>query len=94
VKRDVLALPREYDGVDVCVVHPGVVTTSKTWKSAAVQSMYGVCNAVGRSDLLSNITLAETAAAALDQAVNGFEKNSLSNSDLVRIGQEALKKRE
>lgn len=93
-KRDVFALPKEYDGVDVCVVHPGMVTTSKTWTYAAVQTMYSTFNTIGRPWLLSNITVEATAAAALDQAVHGFEKNNLSNSDLLRIGGEALKKRE
>jgi hypothetical protein len=35
------------------------------------------------------LNLADAAAAALDLAVNGFEKDTYSNEDMVRIGQEA-----
>lgn len=36
------------------------------------------------------VELQDIAAAMLDQVVNGFEKDTLSNDDLVRIGQKAL----
>jgi hypothetical protein len=37
-----------------------------------------------------HIELSDIAAAMLDQVVDGFEKDTLSNDDLVRIGQRAL----
>lgn len=37
-----------------------------------------------------SIRLSEVAAALLDQVVNGFDKDTLVNEDLVRIGQAAL----
>ena len=39
---------------------------------------------------LPGIQLSEVAAALLDQAVNGFEKDTLDNGDLASIGQKAL----
>ncbi|KAI1769312.1 hypothetical protein GGR53DRAFT_473857 [Hypoxylon sp. FL1150] len=39
-----------------------------------------------------NIHLSEAAAGLLEQVINGFEKDTLRNDDMVRIGQEALTK--
>jgi hypothetical protein len=39
---------------------------------------------------LPTVDLSQIAATLLDQAVNGFEKDTLLNEDLVRIGQKAL----
>ncbi|KAF7535408.1 hypothetical protein G7054_g5396 [Neopestalotiopsis clavispora] len=39
---------------------------------------------------LPEVALREVAAALLDQALNGLEKDTLSNDDLVRIGSKAL----
>lgn len=36
------------------------------------------------------VELQDIVAAMLDQVVNGFEKDTLSNDDLVRIGKKAL----
>lgn len=36
---------------------------------------------------LPKIELTDIAAALLDQVVNGFEKDTLSNDDMIRIGQ-------
>jgi hypothetical protein len=47
--------------------------------------------AVGRSIIgLPKIEATELAAALLDQAINGLEKETLVNEDLVRIGQKVL----
>lgn len=54
----------------------------------------GFINAPGR--LMPNVPglplveLQDITAAMLDQIVNGFEKDTLSNDDLVRIGKKAL----
>jgi hypothetical protein len=37
-----------------------------------------------------NVNLSDVAAAMLDQVVHGFEKDTLRNDDLTRIGQNAL----
>jgi hypothetical protein len=39
---------------------------------------------------LREVALREVAAALLHQALNGLEKDTLSNDDLVRIGSKAL----
>lgn len=39
---------------------------------------------------LPNIPVADISAALLDQVVNGFEKDTLSNDDMIRIGQNAV----
>lgn len=39
---------------------------------------------------LPHIDLTDIAAALLDQVINGLEKDTLSNDDLVRIGKAAL----
>lgn len=39
---------------------------------------------------LPKVELSDIAAALLDQVVDGFEKDTLSNDDLTRIGQKVL----
>lgn len=39
---------------------------------------------------LPKVELQDVAAALLDQVVNGFEKDTLLNDDLTRIGQKTL----
>lgn len=92
VEQKVLALPKEYEDVQVTVAKPGVITTTKTWARSAVQAVYSVNNILGRHGFLTNITTPQVAAAALHQVLHGFEKERLSNDELVHIGQEALKK--
>ena len=47
--------------------------------------------AVGRSIIgLPKVEVSEIAAALIDQVVKGFEKETLLNEDLIRIGQKAL----
>ncbi|KAF7561478.1 hypothetical protein G7046_g2654 [Stylonectria norvegica] len=87
-EKIVLAFPTEYEGVEVCVVHPGVVTNSTTWSRAALASVLSVTNVLTRA--IPNVRRKELAAAVLGQVVQGFEKESLSNADLVRLGHAAL----
>lgn len=39
---------------------------------------------------IPHMELTDIAAAMLDQVIGGFEKDTLSNDDLARIGQRAL----
>ena len=50
--------------------------------------MFSVLNLFTRA--IPNVHLSEVAAALLNQAVQGFEQETLHNSDLVRIGQADL----
>jgi hypothetical protein len=85
----VLRFPTEREGVDVCIAQPGVITNSTTWSRALVANLFRVTNLIGRP--FANIPRSELAAAVLSQAVIGFEKDTLLNVDLVRLGQKALK---
>lgn len=72
--------------MEACVAKPGLIDapgrTGLVMK--AVQT-------VGRSIIsLPKIDVSEIAATLLDQVVKWFEKDTLLNKDLVRIGQKAL----
>lgn len=83
----VLTYARESKGaVDACVAKPGLIDapgrTGLVMK--AVQT-------VGRSIIgLPKVDVSEVAATLLDQAVRGFEKDTLLNEDLIRIGRTVL----
>lgn len=81
--------PQEYQGVDVCIARPGLVTNSATWARASVNFMFRLTNTLTRA--VSNITQEELVAAVLSQTVNGFEQEALPNAELVRLGQAALR---
>lgn len=84
----VLKFPAENESVEVCIAQPGVIANSTTWSRALVANIFRVINLIGRP--FPNIHR----SALLNQAVNGFEKETLLNADLVRIGHEALKDQE
>lgn len=52
--------------------------------------MKAVQDAAARLSVVSVVQVSEVAAAMLDQTINGIEKDTLLNDDLVRIGQKAL----
>lgn len=80
-----LKLPADHDGVEVCIAQPGMVTNSTTWSWAILSSAFRVANVFTRA--IPNVSRSELATAVLDQAIHGFEKETLSNADLVRLGQ-------
>ncbi|KAJ5648059.1 hypothetical protein N7490_004431 [Penicillium lividum] len=81
--------PTQYDGVQVCIAHPGVVTSSTTWLRTLLASVFCVLNLFTRA--IPNVSQRELSAAVLNQALYGFENETLSNNDLVRRGQSALR---
>ncbi|KAJ5650222.1 uncharacterized protein N7484_003945 [Penicillium longicatenatum] len=81
----------QYEETKVCIAHPGVVTSSTTWTRTVLGSIFGVVNLFTRA--FPNVSQSELAAAVLDQAIDGFDKETLSNNDLVRIGQSVLQKK-
>ncbi|KAJ5677174.1 uncharacterized protein N7477_002807 [Penicillium maclennaniae] len=85
-------LPEEYQGIEVCVARPGMITSSNTWARAAMASAFSATNFFTRA--IPNVTLEEVSSAVLNQIVNGFEKEVLSNADLVRLGQAAYEVKE
>ncbi|PWY64731.1 hypothetical protein BO94DRAFT_629345 [Aspergillus sclerotioniger CBS 115572] len=84
----VLDFPSKYKDVEVCIAKPGAITNSNSWFRVVIGSMFSVLNLFTRA--IPNVHLTEVAAALLNQAVQGFEQETLDNSDLVRIGQAEL----
>ncbi|KAI9830715.1 MAG: hypothetical protein M1819_005379 [Sarea resinae] len=72
--------------VDACVTKPGLIDTPGR-TGLVMKAM----QTVGRSIIgLPQVDVSEIAATLLDQAVNGLEKDTLLNEDLIRIGRKAL----
>lgn len=84
----VLAFGAEHR-IEVCVAQPGMVTSSATFWRAAQAHLFGFTNIFTRA--IPNISRTELAAAMLGQVVRGFEKEPLTNTDLIQLGQAALK---
>ncbi|KAJ5922023.1 hypothetical protein N7516_009726 [Penicillium verrucosum] len=83
--------PTEKEGVEVCIARPGVIANSTTWSRALVVNLFRIINRFGRT--LPSIQRSELAAAVLNQVMDGFEKKTLLNADLVRLGRRELKLR-
>lgn len=79
---------RDPNNLAVAVVRPGIITSQVN----VVRSIWGA--ALHLTNLVTNITVQEVAAAMLHQATNGFVKETLSNEDLKHIGREALAKQQ
>ncbi|KAK3683409.1 hypothetical protein B0T22DRAFT_538509 [Podospora appendiculata] len=77
------------DIIDVHIVRPGMVWTHLTFWRSVQASILRTINVVTR--VIPNIARTELAAAMLDQITHGFEKQILTNADLVRIGGLALR---
>jgi len=80
----------EHREVDVHIVRPGMVWAPTTFWRTAHANAFRATNIFTRA--IPNISRTELSAAILDQLVHGFEKEDLSNADLVRIGGAALKR--
>ncbi|KAI1078557.1 NAD(P)-binding protein [Whalleya microplaca] len=75
----VLALASELEGVDVCVVKPGlIVAPGEVMKSALSTVMHWTLGIPG-------ISVVDLATIMLNQVINGFEKDTLTVNDLDRI---------
>lgn len=72
------------EAVEVGVAKPGLIMKPGL-------SLASVAATIGQAiSVLSTVGLEECAAAMLDQAVNGFEKETILNEDLKRIGKKVL----
>ncbi|KAK4863760.1 hypothetical protein LT330_010495 [Penicillium expansum] len=85
----VLKFPTEKEGVEVCIARPGLIANSTTWSRALVANLFRIVSRFGRP--IPNIQRGELAAAVLNQVMDGFEKETLLNADLVRVGRRELK---
>lgn len=85
----ILKFGAEHEGIEVCVAQPGMVTSSVSFWRSAQSLMFGFTNMFTRA--IPNISRTELAAALLGQVAHGFEKEPLTNAELIRLGQVALK---
>jgi len=86
-ENKVLAFAAEHKaaGFEACVAKPAVIGTP----GPSVKNVFlSTANWVG----LPKIEVSECAAAMIDQVINGFEKEPLDNTDLVRLGRKALER--
>lgn len=65
------------------------MTSHVTFWRAAQAYLFGFTNLFTRA--IPNVSRVELAAAMLKQVVHGFEKETLTNADLVQMGQEVLR---
>jgi hypothetical protein len=85
----VLAFAAAHNGIEVCIAQPGMITSSVTFWRVAQTCLFGFTNIFTRA--IPNVSRAELAAAMLSQLIHGFEKETLTNSDLVQMGRPAVK---
>ncbi|KAF3761818.1 hypothetical protein M406DRAFT_265357 [Cryphonectria parasitica EP155] len=75
------------DGLEIHVARLGLVTSAGVlWQAMRATNMIP-----GARAMAPNVSRTEVAAAILDQLLRGFERETLSNADLARIGQAAMK---
>ncbi|KAH6656867.1 hypothetical protein BKA67DRAFT_532110 [Truncatella angustata] len=86
-ETQVLTFAAEH-GYEAAAAKPGLISSNQTVARSILGTFMRVTGA------FPNVKVEEIAAAMLQQAVNGFEKEPLENADLVRIGQAALKDQE
>ncbi|KAJ5610742.1 hypothetical protein N7510_007461 [Penicillium lagena] len=84
----VLKFPQEYERVEVCIAQPGVVTNSTTWSRATLGALCRVINVFWR--VFPTIDREELSKAVLNQVMQRFDRERLSNDSLVRLGKPAL----
>jgi len=91
VESRVLNYAKESGGaVDACVAKPGLIDAP-----GRTGLMMKAVQSVGRSLIgLPTVDVSEIAAALLDQAIKGIEKDTLLNEDLIRIGQKVFADRQ
>jgi hypothetical protein len=72
--------------METCVTKPGLIDGPGRTGLVMSATKTILSSVIG----LPSLEVKEIAATLLDQVVNGFEKETLLNEDLVRIGQKAL----
>lgn len=86
-KTKVLELAAEDNAqIEACIAKPGPITSQGDYFKLALAT---ITNFVG---IVPNVAVTEIAAALLDQVINGFEKDTVQNEDLVRIGKALAQK--
>jgi hypothetical protein len=72
-------------GFEATVAKPGLIMAG-----TLTGSLFGAV--LRTTGVVPSVRVEEVAAAMLQQVVNGFEKDPLTNADLVRIGHAALER--
>jgi hypothetical protein len=91
VETKVLDFAKESGGaMEACVAKPGMI--DGPGRQGLIQR--AVINAGHSLIRFPKVDVKEVAATLLDQALNGFEKETLENEDLIRIGQKILSAQE
>lgn len=84
----VLKIGEESNGaVEVGIAKPGLIPKP----GISLESIAATMGQALSLPLISTVNREECAAAMLDQVVNGFEKETMTNEDLKRIGKRALR---
>ncbi|GAM38574.1 nucleoside-diphosphate-sugar epimerase [Talaromyces pinophilus] len=89
VENHILDFAKQPDSRDaqVCIARPGLI-----YAPGHMSALTVVASTIMRSLIgLPRVELDEIAATLLNQAVNGIEKETLLNEDLVRIGRKILR---
>ncbi|KAI0175860.1 hypothetical protein GGR52DRAFT_538479 [Hypoxylon sp. FL1284] len=83
----ILAYAQQSGGkLEACVAKPGLIEAE-----GETSLLVNMAKTIGRALIgLPKVHVREISATLLDQAVNGFQKDTLLNEDLVRIGQGVL----
>lgn len=72
--------------MEACIAKPGLIDAP-----GRTGPIMKAIQTVGRNIIgLPKVEVSEIAATLIDQSVNGFEKETLFNEDLIRLGQKAL----
>ncbi|KFA66239.1 hypothetical protein S40285_05115 [Stachybotrys chlorohalonatus IBT 40285] len=74
--------------VEAQIAKPGLITSYNTVVRSAASILLKGLGAV--TSYVQSVSVEEISAAMLSQVVGGFEKDTLSNSELVEIGRKAL----
>ncbi|PQE25739.1 hypothetical protein CJF30_00000443 [Rutstroemia sp. NJR-2017a BBW] len=91
VETKVLDFAKDSGGaMEACVAKPGMI--DGPGRQGLIQR--AVINAGHSLIRFPKVDVKEVAATLLDQAMNGFEKETLENEDLIRIGQKVLSAQE
>jgi hypothetical protein len=72
--------------VEACVAKPGLIDTPGGLGFVKDMGRMVLRTVVG----LPNVAVGQVAATLIDQVINGFEKDTLLNEDLVRMGEKVL----
>ncbi|KAL2039747.1 hypothetical protein N7G274_007606 [Stereocaulon virgatum] len=82
-ENQVLGFAMEHNGaVEACVSKPGLITAPGQLLKTIIATVL--------KPFVPSVGVKEISAAMLHQVLNGFEKETLQNDDLVRIGRQAL----